>query len=273
MFKIKLMLIFSIIFLLSIISFVQAPSPFITASVNGCQITPIIRDTLKAGQSFDFNFHVFNLSDGVPLSNKTISCYFHFYNQSGDHVFSTQLLNDPFSEHSVSNEFVERMAGGNITLIGSYGYIVQCNSSILGCADKGLFTVTNSGYEASTGRAIFDIGLIFILIVFLMGSLMIFMNSDNLLLRVGMLGFGYLLLIAITFIGWQMANDFLLSATFLVKMLRILFIVLIIGFIPLLAGGFIYYVLLLFKIKEIQELMEKGIDIHEARERTGRKYK
>jgi len=97
-----------------------------------------------------------------------------------------------------------------------------------------------------------------------------FINFNNLLNRVGMIGIGYLLLIAITFISWQMASDFLLSAQFLVSMLRILFIVLMVGAFPLLIGAFAWYVLMLFKIKEIERLMGKGFSEQEARRRTSR---
>lgn len=256
------------------ISPVSSAPPFTTNPLaSGCQISPIVRDTLKVNTAFDFNFHVFNLTNGVPLSNSTLSCYFHFYNQTGDHVYSSILKNDPYSEHQVINEWAERMGGGNISKVGTYAYLVQCNSTQLGCADKGSFIVTNSGYEATTGRAIFDIGLVLLLLFFLGISIYGFMEIDNLAGKVGLFGFAYLLLIAITFIAWNMANDFLLSAQFLVNFLRILFIILVIGLFPLVIGAFAYYIIMITKIKEIQRLMDKGLDYNEAERRSGRKFK
>ena len=251
-----------------ILPFVNAAQPtFFTTTQSGCTISPIIRESLKAGESFDFNFHLFNTSNGVPLSS-SFSCIFHFYNQSGDHVFSKVLTNDPLSEHGVTNEWGERMNGGNISTIGSYAYIVQCNSTVSGCADKGYFVVTNSGYDATTGRALIDASLLLVLVIFFVFALWIFMTTENLLAKVGMIGFGYLMLLAISFVSWNMANDFLLSAPFLAKIFRILFISLTIGFFPLVLGGFAWYFYMLFKVKEIERLMTKGFSFDEAKRRT-----
>jgi hypothetical protein len=276
MFNKKINLLVCMIFLFAILPLVSSVSPFISTNAQGgCTIVPIIRDTIKQSTDFDFNFHVINQSNGYPISNASISCYFHLYNQTGDHVLFQELRNDPISEHLVINEFVARVGGGNFSSVGNYAYQVQCNGTMVigGCADKGLFVVTPNGIEATTGRAFVDIGLLFVLLVFLTGAVLIFMSSENLLARVGMFGFGYLLLIAVTFISWNMATDFLLSAPFIADMFRILFFVLIIGAFPLLLGAFAWYVIMLFRIKEIERLMGKGMSYDEAERRQGRKYK
>lgn len=271
--KINYLLI--LIFLFAIIPTVSSVPPFIsTNDQSGCQIVPVIRETLKLNSDFDFNFHIINVSDGYPLSNSTVSCVFHLYNSSGDHSYTQLLSNDPLAEHLVTNEFVARINGSNFSTVGNYAYLVQCNGTVSfgGCAEKGLFMVTPTGIEASTGRSIVDMGLLLVLLVFFIGSVFIFVSFDNLLARVGTVGFGYLLLIAITFISWNMANDFLLSAPFIAEFFRILFFVLIIGLFPLLIGGFAWYVLMIFKIKEIQRLMDKGFSEEDAKRRTsGRK--
>jgi len=135
------------------------------------------------------------------------------------------------------------------------------------------FAITDSGSIANTTSAIIYLGLLFILIIFLIVSVVIFIKFDNLLARVGMIGLIYLLLIAITFIGWTTANEFLRNAPFIVSILRILFLALMIGALPLLIGAFAWYVLMLFKIKEIQRLMDKGFSFEDANRRQGKKYK
>jgi len=130
------------------------------------------------------------------------------------------------------------------------------------------FEITPNGQVASIGSAIFYIGLLIVLVVFLVGCVTLFMENDHLLAKVGFLGLGYLLLIAITFIAWNMAVDFMTSAPFVVAMFRILFFVMIAGTFPLLIGAFAYYFFMLFKIKEIERLMGKGFTMDEARRRT-----
>lgn len=266
---------FALMVALMVIPLVPAPSPFITsASAGSCQIAPIARDTLKKGYNFEFDFHVYNSTSGSPLSASTpLSCSFHLYNQTGEHSYFAFLTNDPASLHGVTNEWSRLVSGKNLSSVGSYAYLVQCNSTQFACADKGFFTVTNSGYEATTGRALFDMGILGVLIIFLLGSGILFVYYDSIPIKAGMFGFGYLMLIAITFISWQMASDFLLSAQFLVAVLRILFIALIIGLFPLVIGAFAWYVIMAFKIKQIEGMMKKGISYDEAERRTGGKYK
>ena len=54
-------------------------------------------------------------------------------------------------------------------------------------------------------------------------------------------------------------------------MLRILFIVLMIGAFPLFIGAFAWYIMMMIKIKEINRMMEKGIPYEEAEKRSKRR--
>ena len=169
-----------------------------------------------------------------------------------------------------------------MTKAGTYYYYSFCDTDLngiylvtgFGDPDASIetwtydFEITPNGQVASIGSAIFYIGLLIVLVIFLVGCVTLFMENDHLLAKVGFLGLGYLLLIAITFIAWNMAVDFMTSAPFLIEMFRILFFVLIIGAFPLLLGAFAYYFFMLFKIKEIERLMGKGFSEQEARRRT-----
>lgn len=203
----------------------SSASPFVTTTTSGCQIAPVVRDYLKASQDFDFNFHVFNTSNGAPLSNSTLSCYFHLYNQTGDHFYTTILHNDPYTEHNVINEWVGRIGGGNFSTIGSYAYLVQCNGTIIygGCADKGLFIITKSG-NAPAGDSL----TIFIYILFILSSLILFytffltiaklVTADQTIYDVLIAWSGYILVIIVNYIAGQyLLTDYveLLTAKFL----------------------------------------------------------
>lgn len=133
------------------------------------------------------------------------------------------------------------------------------------------FTYSNSTYIAGTGEAIVYSGLNGVLLLLLAGCFIIFLNFENLLSRVASFGVGYLFLIAISFVSWQMASDFV-NSFFLIEIFRILFIVLVIGAFPLLIGSLVWYFLMLWKIKEIERLMEKGFSLNDAERRVkGRK--
>lgn len=174
------------------LSSVSAVSPFRTSSDTGCEITPVVRDSLKTNQDFDFNFHVFNRTNGMPISNSTISCSFHLYNQTGDHAYTTNLKNDPYAEHGVINEWVARLSGTNFSSVGFYAYAVQCNGTVAygGCADKGGFMVTDSGYVTTTANTIsFSTGILIFLAIAIF-FLIIGIYSQNLAFKIILIGMG-----------------------------------------------------------------------------------
>lgn len=190
---------FLIVLFLSVIltTIVQAaPTKFQTTPDNGCEISPVFRESLKVGQSFDFNFHVFNKTNGMPISGSTISCYFHLYNQTGDHSYFTILTNDPISEHNVINEWAARLSGTNFTSVGTYAYLVQCNGTAIygGCADKGGFSVTDSGYVITSANTTTFQTSIIIFLVMAIFFLIIGLNIQNTAFKIILMGIGGILL-------------------------------------------------------------------------------
>jgi hypothetical protein len=133
---------------------------------------------------------------------------------------------------------------------------------------SGQIVVTPNGEEPTEANAIFYIGLLVILI-FGFGLIVYFgVTSDNLIVKAFSWGFGYLFLIAISFVAWNMAADFLTSSPFLVEFLRILFLVLMIGFFPFILILFAYAWYMALTIKEIKDMVERGIPENEAAERA-----
>lgn len=264
MIGLMIMLTLSLVFLSSIDQ-VSAVPPFQTAetSSNSLQIESPNLPVTKIGQQKRFHAHVVNATK--LKTNITTSCALHVYNTTGwDVDTKTQWM-----EFEAYNgiDFAMSVSGGNFSKAGIYAYVIQCNSTNEVGFYRGQFAVTPNGEIADTGTAVFYIGLLGILLFFLAVTIFSFAYFDNLLNRVGMIGIGYLLIMAITFIGWHMSEDFLTSSPFLIDMLRILFMVFAIGFFPLVLGAFAWYFLQLWKIKEIQDMMEHGMDEHEAHRR------
>lgn len=154
---------------------------------------------------------------------------------------------------------------------GKYQYNVTGTSDT--SALNGTSETRTIRYGSIFSEVFLYIGLLILLIVFLIGVVAIFFKFDNILTRVSMFGVAYLLVIAITFIGWQMASSFLESTSFLVGMLWIIFSVFMYGLFPVLIGAFAYYMIMITKIKEIQRLMDRGFSEDEAYERTKRRKK
>lgn len=102
-------------------------------------------DILKQNRNINFNFHIFNISNGVPISNVTTGCAFHLFNQTNDIIYTTTL-------RTIFTDFdlVVTVNGGNFSKIGDYSYVVHCNDSTsqtpLGGFDSVPLTVTKDGF-------------------------------------------------------------------------------------------------------------------------------
>lgn len=267
-----------LIMLFTILPFISALElPSQTRTINGgCEIlTP---DFTEIQQNADLNlyFHVYNQTSYA--NDDTTNCTFHLYSLENGGLHTLIIPDVSFLPPRDFSVFINGTT--NLSHIGRYSYLFECgipaehiktSDQYQVCGIEGEFEVTPNGEEATIGKAVFYIGLLAILLFFIGLSIFGFVSFNNLLARVGLFGFSYLLLIAITFIGWNMANDFITSSPFLIYMLKIMFIVLMAGLFPLVIGAFAYYVIMLFKIKEIENLMKHGMSEQEAEHRAGRK--
>lgn len=267
MFNNKLFYYSFLIFLLIAIMPMISAVPPVTTTTNfpsGYAIIDSPQNYLKQNQDYTYNFFVRNASNGVLISNVSTNCSFYLSNSSGNLIYSS----DAIYVGTDLGYWYTLISGGNFSETGVYSYGIKCEGVSFATGKSGVWEVTPNGLDLPVGNAFIYIGLLIVFVIFLIGTVVIFMSSENLLSRVNMIGLGYLLLIAINFIAWNMASDFLLSAPFIASMFRIIFFVLIIGLFPLVIAGFIYYLLMLFKIKEIERLMTRGLSYEDADRRV-----
>jgi hypothetical protein len=267
MFKKKNILILALILVVIIINIIpaQPPTTNIYTFDEGYSIVENSDKTLKQNRDYQFNFFVFNQSTGKILDNTSIVCTLFIASDEGNVIYSSEV------EYFPDGHWGEDVAGGNFSRLGSYAYGIKCVSDNFGGSIASTIEVTPTGLTIRDGTSSIYISLLFVFIFFLAMSIFSFVRFDNLLNRVGMVGFSYLLLIAISFIAWNMANDFLISNIFIAVFFKWMFIFLIIGAFPMLIGAFAWYVIMIFKIKEIENLMEKGIPEQEAYGRVKRR--
>ena len=115
---------------------------------------------LKVGQDYDFEFHIYNISNGIPILDA--NCTFHLYNNTGKHLYteSIEIVNHTFDY----GFFVD---GGNFTLIGDYYYNIQCESlsDPLGGFSSSSLMVTGNGKDRPEGIVIILFCSIFLIIL------------------------------------------------------------------------------------------------------------
>lgn len=134
-----------------LISFISAVPPFAQENVftEGYEIKYPQDGTLKLNLNHTFSFHIYNISNGVPIDNSSTNCIFHLYESSGKHILE---VNAEYDTGSLNNEWEVFVDGGNFSELGEQCYLIQCNSSLLGLggfASVG-FEVTPSGNPSPT---------------------------------------------------------------------------------------------------------------------------
>jgi hypothetical protein len=260
---------FSIIILFQVVSSVQ-PTVTVTSPLVGINIKAPMTDLLKVNKSFDFNFHLFNASDGLPLDNTTIQCYFHLYNSSGDHIYTEISNHDLNSDHFVPNEWVSRIDGGNFSELGLYAYILQCNNSLIGGnVESPLEVRPDLAVEIlTTSRGILYFGVLFILTILFGFCVYNVTINENLGWKLGFLSTAYVILMGLTYSLLSISRAFLFEIPTFEIIFNTLWIILVPGFFVYVLGIIIYLIFTALKEQEIKSFVARGFSEEEARSKT-----
>ena len=141
-----------------------------SSTTGGILIAAPAYNYVKANHTFDFNFHLFNSTNGMPLTAKdNVSCSFHLYNPYGNHIY----IKSPVTVFEHEYDMGVEVDAGNFTK-GFYNVIFQCNGTYavsgkvygesVGGYIKQEFEVTNTGIAPATGGMIIFTFIIFILL-------------------------------------------------------------------------------------------------------------
>lgn len=150
---------------------------------------------------------------------------------------------------------------------GEYELTVACVDGSRSRTKSLRFYITPNGEMPSTANGLLYIGVFAILIIFFILTIYGFLQAENLVIRMLVFYIGWLLLIAIAFISWNMSVNFLSSAPFLNSFLRIIFLFFVYGTFPLLLVSFVWVGYMMLTIKEIKQMMERGLSEDEAWDR------
>lgn len=202
--------------------------------------------------------------------------------QTCDNCTSVNITSIVYPDGSINNTNLVMTRTGtfynytvrNTSQIGKYIYNTVGNLNGVTTTQPVEFYISYTGKDTSIVFIVFYIICLLILIVFIFGCVYSFVKFENFINRLAMIGFVYLLLIAISFILYQICLDFIGASFFITKFIQIIFIVLMYGTIIIFPIGFMYYMYSIYKIKEIENLINKGISEDEAihRYKSRRKY-
>lgn len=140
------------------LSFVSSQTDRAYCIDNGIGILYKDQPTLKQDTNFTFSFHIYNSTNGQPLTNSSAFCAFHLYDSSGEHLIQESNIQFGVNDY----DFFQDALGSNFSN-GEYSFVVACfdNAPISesgGCSD--FFNVTSNGEEQTYSYLIATVVLI-----------------------------------------------------------------------------------------------------------------
>jgi len=190
------------------------------------------------------------------------TCRTTIINPEGNTVVNNQIM---FKNNAV---FEVNVTAQQHSLNGEYQFNVVCSDAGTSVSRFLKYHVTPNGERATTSKGIMYISILAILVIFLVGLIIIAFRFEHIALKSGSLLSAYLMLIAISFISWNLALDYLTSSPFMISFFRIIFLFLLYAFFPIILISTFYTMWMMLKIKEIQRMLDDGMPYDEAYERT-----
>ncbi len=141
------------------------PQAEVISSSNGYQIETPEFTVLKMGNDFDFHFHIYNYTNGVPLNRSDIVCIFHLYNSTGNHIF----VDNNVTKITNGWDYEVEISKTNFSYEGRYSYLMACYSTLTNTGGfiSVPFAVTKDGqlwdYSGFSGITF----LLFIVLIFI----------------------------------------------------------------------------------------------------------
>jgi len=262
----KLILLFAVVLMFSLVSSAQ-PVQINTGAI-GIQVEYSNYDIAKQNTGFQLNTHAFNVSDGNILTVASTDCSFHLYNSTGHGIYDEMFL------ETAPHEFYADINSSIFNDVGLHSYLIHCNSTGIGGFASGNYNVNPTGIELTVERSIIYIGLlailIFLFVVALGGATMLptgnNRNDEGELVSISNLKhlkpilfvIAYLLMIAITFIGSNIALAYL-GATLMGDILFTIFNVMFILALPMIVVWLIFLLVSIFQDKQLKRLLEHGM--------------
>ena len=208
-------------------------------------------------QSTDFNLTVICTNNGTYCSASAL-CNGTLINPEGVAVINNEPMTRIGAVYSLSVNSTHSSTNGEYQLNS------VCIDGSLAKSESWFFNITPNGELPTITTSILYIGLVSFLIIFLGFLIFGFVKYESLLARFMLFHFFYLILMSTMFIMWNISANYFMGVTFLTSFFRIIWWVMIVGFFPLILSSFVWVGYKMITIKEITDMMERGIPMEEA---------
>lgn len=260
----KKILIFIILFIIPLV--VAQPFQGLTSNFQEGYAIKFPLGSPIQNSPFEFEFHVYNLSDGYPITSG-IGCYFHLYNPLGGHQFEGY---DDTPSHNFDYAF--DLDGNNFTRVGTYSYVIQCNGTSYGGYEEVFLEVTPTGrtFEIKNANLFFS-ALVFLSLMFILSVwtyTKIVPDEFNLWKRVGMFYIIWGLALLINYVAYVGFSNFLWEISFLGFFFKWIFFIQVYASFPLVLGSFLLYSWKLIVNEQTKRMIDHGKPYDEAYSRS-----
>lgn len=150
---------FPLTFLMLLMTIVTAqPTTTIYSFPEGYTIVPSETNQLKINDDFQYNFFVYNQSNGMLLTNETLNCTFFLANSTGEIMYSGSV---PY--YSDGRWGID-ISGSNFSQTGMYAHGTKCIGDGSGGTTTGQLEVTRLGFVPTTSQSISSLSYLAIMI-------------------------------------------------------------------------------------------------------------
>jgi len=264
-----------ILALILLASFVMAEPPFIVGEDGSFSEGLVIEHpeviAISVDDDYAFDFHVFNSTTGYPIV-EGLSCYFYLFGRHGEHLYNT--ISTEIEQGELFYDYEFNVDGGNFSEVGLLYYIAACNSSDVGGFTAHNFAVTPDGRIIVEAQGTIYATVIFVAVMLLLITLFFAWSINgeneftvggdfvkvnfNKYVKIFLWFMSYQLLLFLSFMVLKTAERFLFF-DFITVMFDWLFIILLVGELPLVIL-IVYFLVLkaLFDMK-IHEWDKRGL--------------
>lgn len=146
-----------------------APTTTIQTGNNGLEIAYPKIDTWIRGENHSIRFHVFNVSNGVIMTNISANCIFDFYNITGKAILRVAPLNfGSIAGGLCTNCFWTDINSSYLMTMGIRSYLIRCQTydNTLGGFVSVPIVINESGVPDPDGFVIVLYSLFFMITIF-----------------------------------------------------------------------------------------------------------
>jgi hypothetical protein len=214
------------------------------------------------------NLGIKDIDECVRISQTCASC-------SYVNISSVTLSNS--NESLIDNVEMENFGNGewiyNFCDTSEKGSYEIRGKGDLDSVDTSFKSCFDIGEEISLGRIIIQISLLIILFLGFSSSVFGVFKIENYIGRFTLYWISHVLMIAISFISWQMAQDYLLGTPMIAGIFKIIFYFVTIGMFPMILLSMVWIFYIHLMNDDIKKMIERGMPELEAHDRARRKKK